>query len=226
MPHRLLAFAGIAGPLAFVTAALVAAARWPEYEHAHRFVSELAEPRSPVRHIMVWGAFVPGGLAIAAFSWPLARAMGDERRPWWSARLVRAFGFGLVLAGLFPCDDGGPLVPRTLAGAVHNAVAIAVLPAIAAAPALAGSLLARMGGLAAAMARRSLAVSRIAMTCLLLMLIAVLNGGRHRGVPQRVHHALAFGWLGGLALVVLRCPLPGRCLSPARTPPPPSRSHG
>ncbi len=100
-PHAL---AGIAAPLLFVSAYLLAAAARPEFNHFTKAVSELGSVHAPNAGFWNLLGFICPGLLIAFFALGLHQAVGQDsegRLPFYALFLS---GILMALAGLFPGD--------------------------------------------------------------------------------------------------------------------------
>ena len=120
---RVLALAGIAGPLLFVVTVVSAAALRPGYSHVDQFISELGATGTAHAVGMNYAGFFPVGLLFTVFGASIAALL--PRRPLHvlAALLVTVFGIGVVLAGLFSCDAGCPQSGGTIRNTIHNRVA-------------------------------------------------------------------------------------------------------
>ncbi|MEZ4941427.1 MAG: DUF998 domain-containing protein [Saprospiraceae bacterium] len=100
-PHAL---AGIAAPLLFVSAYLLAAAARPEFNHFTRAVSELGSVHAP--NAVFWNVlgFICPGLLVAFFAIGLHQAVGQGNAGQLPFYALFLSGSLMVVAGLFPGD--------------------------------------------------------------------------------------------------------------------------
>lgn len=216
---RYLLAGGLAAPL-FVLVTLVDGAVRPGYQSMHRYASELSLGEFGWIQI---ANFIVTGVALCGFAFGLRRAMHAEdldahRRP--SGRgspmapiLAGVCGVGLLVAGTFSMDPSpgfpvGSTVPAhpTLHGQVHGYAPMAVFLSLAA--------------LTFVLARRFATepAPRPWMWCSIAAGILVpaafvtsaalydfaTQTGHYHGLFQRISLTIGFGWLGALALRLLR----------------------
>lgn len=114
---RALNTAGVVGPILWAFATLYCAAVRPGYDPINQFISELAERGSSTEHIMrLFGFYFPG-LLVAAFG---VSVLG-HRVSSMAAVLVITNGLGRLVAGIFPCDAGCPIMDaRSVSQTIHN----------------------------------------------------------------------------------------------------------
>jgi hypothetical membrane protein len=185
---RWLALGGIAGPSLFVAVVILCGALRPGYSHSAQFISELGALGTPNAALMNLGGFVAGGTLIVAFGISLNHLL----RPHWSsvsaALLISMFGFGLVLAGAFPCAPGCPQKDPTL----HDGVSIAAFLS-----AIAGLALAARSFRAVARWRPLWAYSAISSAAAFFLLLALATSIDSRvftGIWQRLLLGTLFLW--------------------------------
>lgn len=117
---RRLALAGIVGPIAWWLLVIVNGAITPEYSHLSDYISTLGAVGAPHAFVQVINFAVLGG-AILALMLGIHYWFGDGRRPRFGTLLLGMFGFGVILAGVFPED---PAAPESLSNVLHNIVSI------------------------------------------------------------------------------------------------------
>lgn len=89
----------LAAPLFLVAIAVFGVMR-PDFDHAHKAVSELGVFGAP--HALAWNlvGFIAVGLLVAVFSWGFFRAT----RSWAGLILIGLSGLAFAAAGVFPAD--------------------------------------------------------------------------------------------------------------------------
>jgi hypothetical membrane protein len=102
---RKLAWAAIAGQVAFVAAWIVAGALEPGYSHLDQAVSELGA-RGAAHPLIVNAGLVAMGLAVAALGFALPAALPPRRAARVATWLFVAAGLAIVVAGVIPLDCG------------------------------------------------------------------------------------------------------------------------
>lgn len=117
---RHLAFAGIVGPVVWWLLVIVNGAITPEYSHLSDYISTLGAVDAPHAFVQVIN-FAVLGSAILALTLGIHHWFGDGRRPRFGTFLLGMFGFGVILAGVFPED---PAAPGSLSNVLHNLVSI------------------------------------------------------------------------------------------------------
>jgi hypothetical membrane protein len=132
---RLLALGGPAAPLLFATLVTVCGALRPGYSHVTQFISELGEVGSSHSCLMNYGAFIPTGLLLIAFSASLWRSFPRTASSIAGTLLVGAFGAGIAGAGIWSCDPGCPQVEMSREAAMHEWVSYLAFAGGVAAPA-------------------------------------------------------------------------------------------
>lgn len=118
---RTLAWAGVAGPVAFAVAIVVGATLVDGYSHVEDFVSELAASGSRARPVMTAG-FLALGLSLVGLAWSM-RVLGPMAGA--LALVVALSGVGVMAAGAFACDPGCPTTgDRSTAQQVHDGASV------------------------------------------------------------------------------------------------------
>jgi hypothetical protein len=127
---RLGALAGVAGPIAFTGAWLLAARRQDAYEVRHEHISGLAAKDAVDPHVMTAG-FLTLGACTVAFASALDRRLG--RRAGWGPAMIGAAGLATIVAGTFRRDKRSNLplpgeehLSQSTENDLHDAAAVAV----------------------------------------------------------------------------------------------------
>jgi hypothetical membrane protein len=182
----------VAVPVLYFGVMLVAAATWPGYSHATRYVSELGGPEAKHPAIFNVGIVIMG-LVCTFSAWGLfvaAQRVGGRRvMSALAALCIALFGVAMVMGGLFP-------MPNPLHGGFG--LAFAMVPA----PLLLGLAFAGRPGLG------GLTVLLVASFVFVLVTIGIMMGAGHLvtranvGLWQRLNALAMFPWLGiaGVAL--------------------------
>ena len=118
--------AGMAGPVAFTAAWIVASLRQPGYSRTEIQISGLAAPGARDPWIMVTGFLVLGG-SLVAFGPALRKGLGGSRRAGLSPWLIEAAGVLVIAAGLLRRDQ---MLLTPGPGSWHNQAHDAVSAAI------------------------------------------------------------------------------------------------
>lgn len=202
---RILALGGIAGPIVFAFAVIVAASLRPDYSHLANMISELGAQGTPHAGLMNYGGFLPSGLLLTIFGVALASALPPHGIARAAAVLVMLFGVGIVAAGIFSCDPGCPQGTGTFASHVHDRIAPPTFVCLIVAAAILGVKFRRL-----AEWRDLAAYSLVTSVVALILLIAVASSLQSRvltGLWQRLMLTSMFLWC---AIVGLRAYRLGR----------------
>jgi hypothetical membrane protein len=116
--YRLLALAGVVGPIVIIATDLTAAISQPGYSPIRDSISSLAW--SPMGWLQTIG-FLTVGLLVEVFVAGLLLAIRGGKVFGFGIGLLICFGFGLLLIGAFPTDPVGNLT--TIEGTIHDATA-------------------------------------------------------------------------------------------------------
>jgi hypothetical protein len=110
---RILALAGIAGPIYYVGFVTVLGMLWPGYDPIGQTQSELGAVDAPHGLLMNVGGFMALGLVILAFAAAFLLVLRPS--PWKlvATVLMAVAGAGMIVVGFFPCDAGCVDVTRT-----------------------------------------------------------------------------------------------------------------
>jgi hypothetical membrane protein len=112
--------AGIAAPVVFAVAVVVAGHFEPGYSHTSQFVSELGAVGAAHPKLFAFGAlFVPGLLTVA---FALGMYLLVRPHPWLVASSVLAAlaGLGRLAGPFFPCDAGCAIHDMSFTAMVHS----------------------------------------------------------------------------------------------------------
>jgi hypothetical membrane protein len=178
--ERLLALGGLVGPLAFVSAWVVAGAAAEAYSPVDDAISDLAAVGASTRLVMTIG-FVVFGLGLIAFGIALRGAL--DGHAWIAATATGACTIGVAATPL----DGWP------GDTMHAIFAGLGYATIVALPLLASMSFARRGQRAWALASRVTAIATA------LCLVASTFGPAH-GLWQRLGLTIADVWIAVVAL--------------------------
>ncbi|MFD2077773.1 DUF998 domain-containing protein [Actinopolymorpha cephalotaxi] len=217
--ERALLACGVAGPIVFVVAFLVEGATRPGYSALRHPVSSLALGEYG------WtqrANFLLTGLLLLAFAVGSRPAL---RRAYaagiWVPLLLGAVAVGLLGAGIFATDPVGDYppgtavpAPQTITGNLHDSFSALVFLGLPLACCVAGYRFARAG-------RRGLAVYSVATAVVFWVLFFLSSAGFSQqtalapvgGLFQRLTLVVGLGWIGWLALHLLR----GGAGAPSRT---------
>ena len=185
MTHRRLAWGGVIGPVAFVTAWATAGAMTSGYSSVEDAISRLAAVHAPMRWVMTAG-FVCFGVAVPIYGLALRDAL--EGRAWLAATVT-----GLATLGVAAV----PLDVSKTTDLVHGGFASVGYASLALTPLLGA------GPLAARGYRRAAAVSRAAGVLSGACLAATVLGSAH-GLFQRVGLTIGDLWLVATAAAIIR----------------------
>lgn len=185
--RRQFAWGGVAGPVGFVGAWVIAGALTDRYSPVNDAISRLAAVDAPHRTLMT-GGFVTFGVAVPLFGLALRDRIPG---PAW----MSAVGTGIATLGVAAL----PLDVSPTVDLAHGAAATAGYITLAAIPALAARPLARLGF------RRAAAASAATSAASAVCLAATVIGARH-GLFQRAGLTLGDAWLASAAVWILRRP--------------------
>lgn len=123
--QKLLALAGIIGPILFVVGIWIFGLIRPGYDPIRQHISELGEVGSSNAGIFNLVVFLGLGLLMIAFSIGLKRGINDGKISKFVPILIAASGFGWVGASIFNCDQACVTVSTT--GRLHDLTAVVAL---------------------------------------------------------------------------------------------------
>ena len=182
---RPLAWAGVAGPVAFVGAWATAGAVTDGYSAVDDAISRLASVHAPNRWLMTAG-FVCFGVALPVYGVALREALGGKA---WVAATVT--GCATLGAAAFSLD-------RSSTGdTAHGVLATAGYVSLALTPLLAARSLSDRGH------RHAAAASRVVSAMSAVCLVATAAGPAH-GLFQRLGLTVVDAWLAASAIAILR----------------------
>lgn len=104
----LFALGGLLGPILFTITTLICASLRPDYSHVHHFISELGATGTANAGLMNWIGFIPSGLLLATFGLSLTLLLPKKFLARAASVLILLFGVGLIVVGIFSCDEGCP----------------------------------------------------------------------------------------------------------------------
>lgn len=197
---RLLLWCGAAGAPLFVVVFLLAGATRANYDPWRTYVSQLSIGD---QGWVQTANFVVTGLLMVAFAIGTRRALRSGRGATWGPLLLRAFGLGLVVVGLFVTDPalgyppGAPVgltQDLTPTGTVHVAAALFVFGGLAAACVVIGRRFAAdpaWGG----WARYSYLTAALVLGFLFAANVAAMSAGAPAGLLQRLSVISGFTWI-------------------------------
>jgi hypothetical membrane protein len=103
---RLLNACGVAAPVCYTAAIVIAGALHPNYSHLSQPISVLAARESPYRTFMTWFGMFPTGALTIFFAVAVIRRGISSWAAIGCGVLLMLLGLGRFSAGLFPCDPG------------------------------------------------------------------------------------------------------------------------
>ncbi|MEM7353536.1 MAG: DUF998 domain-containing protein [Acidobacteriota bacterium] len=186
---------GLAAALASVTAVyLLLSVIWlarqhGSYSHVRQTISELGEVGSPVAGKAAWFSFAPVGVLCGLSLLAIRPWLPSDENVTAGLLLFGFVALGYLLAAVFPCDAGAPLV-GSWRNQVHNLIG-------------GFEYLGALGGLD--LLHRSLEdfsqwsqlglASQVAFQIVLLGFLGTLWPSPFRGLAQRIGEGAIFGWL-------------------------------
>ena len=120
-PLKYLALGGIFGPVLFTAVTLICSNLRPDYNHIAQFISELGATGTPNARFMNFAGFIPAGGLIAVFGLSLALVLPSHLLARSGSFLIMAFGLGMIVVGIFSCDEGCPR-EGSLENTIHDQV--------------------------------------------------------------------------------------------------------
>ncbi len=197
---RIVALAGIAGPILFSMITIVSAALRPDYSHIGNFISELGADGTSHAALMNYAGFVPAGLMLAAFGISLSTTLPRDRFRVIASILVTLFGTGMAADGFISCDPGCPQTGGSVENLIHIRIArVASLCAILGA-AIVGIRFRRLPAWRN-LSRYSLVISVVAL-CFLVALATSVESRLLTGLWQRLLLVTLFSWCVAVSLRV------------------------
>ncbi|MFQ5950532.1 MAG: DUF998 domain-containing protein [Candidatus Geothermarchaeales archaeon] len=197
--QRVLATAGIIGPVLFTVVVVILGFLRPGYSHITQFMSELGAVGAPNAIIMDIN-FIVSGLLSVAFAFGLHRGIGggDLRV---GPALLALFGAGWAGAGIFPVDLAEP---ESFTANMHGLVVFPALLAAILAPILISRRL-REDSLWQGYSTYSLATGFLALAVFPLLGLRFLDFGFEApvGAVQRIFFGVWFLWIEVMAIRLL-----------------------
>lgn len=126
-----MALGGLLGPILFTITIIICGSWRVDYSHLHNFISELGATNTSNYQLMNFLGFIPSGIFLCLFGISLLIITPKSFKSKIGSALIIIFGIGVMLAGIFSCDQGCPPI-GSLESTVHDRVsAIAFMSAIA-----------------------------------------------------------------------------------------------
>ena len=114
----ILILSGIAAPVIWFLAILIAGILRPEYSYISQVISVLGSRDTPFSRAYNYAGLMPAGILTFAFSLVMFRRLKNKLVFYISSSFVAIMGIARFLAGIFPCDPGCyPII--TIAGRLH-----------------------------------------------------------------------------------------------------------
>jgi hypothetical protein len=184
----------IAVPILYFGTMLAAAATWPGYSHATRYVSELGGPEAPVPALFNVGIMIMGVVCtISAFGvFGVVRALGGRRVMGTIASVcIGLFGVAMVMGGAFP-------MPNPLHGAFGLGLAAVF------APLFLGLAFAGRPGFRGFATFLFVSFAFVLFTMTVMMGAGQLVTRANVGLWQRTNALAMFPWLGVAGFILAR----------------------
>ena len=172
---------------------IVFASLRPEYTHIRNTISELGETGAALGHQVSYGIFLPAGLLVWAAVY-LAANSATTRELKVVLALLSSLGTGYVMAAIFPCDPGSPLM-GSWRQQVHNFFGFIEYAGTASGMLLACHMFLKKGLISTGVAFGVAGV--VVLLCLAGLSIA--SAFPYRGGIQRIAEAIMF--VGAIAFV-------------------------
>lgn len=195
MSGKLAMVCGVLGALWLLALVVAGGAKFPGYNHATQYISELGANGAPHGPVVSWAGFLPAGLlviAFAIFAWSAA-----PKSVWSAAGFfgVIVFAVGYAGSAFFPCDYGCRPEAPSFSQQMHYLVG---LPGYFAAP----LTLALLGVAARSwpQARHLTILGFVCATSALLALVFLSPDFAYLGVAQRALEASVLIWIVACAL--------------------------
>jgi hypothetical membrane protein len=113
------------GALAVVLLTVIGGAGFPNYSHASQFISELGADGAPHAGLINYGGFLPAGLLLCTFALLAWRALPRSVGTALGMVGIFLFGFGYLVAVVYPCEAGCRPAAPNLSQTIHNALGLA-----------------------------------------------------------------------------------------------------
>ncbi len=205
--NKLLALAGIVGPILFVVGIWIFGLIRPGYDPVRQHISELGEVGSANAGIFNIVVFLGLGLLMIAFSIGLQRGINGGKISRFAPVLIAASGLGWVGASFFSCDQACITVSTT--GRLHDITAVVALFGMLIAPFAIRSQL-NKDPRWESYRPFSLAMGTVALICTALMFSTVVTPSLvpYRGLIQRLAFYPPLLWMEVMAIRLLRLSQP------------------
>lgn len=135
---RLSAMAGFVGPLMFISVAIFAGSKDPEFSHITDWMSELGATGAPYADLFNHFGLIPLGVCLMVFAPAFLKIFGPGARASVSAVLLMLVGLIYIFLAIFNCDYQCGTEMMTLNAQIHNWLAIFGFPIIVLTPAIIG----------------------------------------------------------------------------------------
>ena len=113
------------GALAVVLLTVIGGAGFPNYSHASQFISELGADGAPHAGLINYAGFLPAGLLVCTFALLAWRALPRSVGTALGMVGIFLFGFGYLVAVVYPCEAGCRPATPNLSQTIHNALGLA-----------------------------------------------------------------------------------------------------
>lgn len=117
-------WSAVLGLLVFLITVVAGGAAFPGYSHTSQFISELGATGAPHSKLVSWMGFIPSGLLLMTFAITAPLALPRSAITWLGFASIGYYAFGLVGAGIFPCDYGCRAEQPSVGQRIHNAIAV------------------------------------------------------------------------------------------------------
>lgn len=123
--NRLVMLAACFGALTVILLTVIGGAAFPGYNHASQFISELGARGAPHAQLVNFGGFLPAGVLVCAFAVLAWKALPRSAGTAIGMVGIALFGFGYLVAVVFPCDAGCRPAAPSFSQLMHNALGLA-----------------------------------------------------------------------------------------------------
>lgn len=112
------------GALAIFLVTVIGGAGFPNYSHASQFISELGATGAPHASLVNYGGFLPAGLLVCTFALLAWKALPRSVATALGMAGIFLFGFGYLVAVVYPCQAGCRPAAPNLSQTIHNALGL------------------------------------------------------------------------------------------------------
>lgn len=195
-------YGGLLASVTFATAIVVVGSLRPSYSHVTQLVSELGESGGAYSALFNCAGFLPTGLLLLTFAFPLRAWLRERGMGGSVAVLVGIHALGMAAAAWVSCDvTCHPTSPTTMQVG-HDVIAAIKFPALIAATFVLGHQLRASEGFAW-LARLSIGCG-IASLVLMVAFVTTVETRMATGTFQRAFLTVLYAWLCIVSLVVGR----------------------